>query len=189
MRSHASGRTTLDVVDLLDRIIDSGVVGIGDVLLSVAEIDLVHLELRLALNSIDEQSDHPVGVDTRHEQSTAARTSMPRGSPPRAPETRSRPTPRERNRPATKRDPQSHHSQRPDDVPQEVQRGLAALVLTLVDILRELMERQAVRRLETGSLADHEVERLGQTFLAMRQRMEELKEAFGVRSTHHDAAV
>lgn len=62
--------------------------------------------------------------------------------------------------------------------PHDVQRGLAQLVLTLVEVLRELMERQALRRMDAGTLEDAEIERLGATFLAMRERMEELKEVF-----------
>lgn len=64
--------------------------------------------------------------------------------------------------------------------PEDVQRGLASLVLTLVELLRELMERQALRRMESGTLADDEIERLGRTFLALRERMDELKETFGL---------
>jgi hypothetical protein len=64
--------------------------------------------------------------------------------------------------------------------PHNVERGLAKLVLTLVDLLRQLMERQAVRRMEGGSLTDEEVERLGQTFMLLEKRMGELKEAFGL---------
>lgn len=64
--------------------------------------------------------------------------------------------------------------------PEDVQRGLAQLVLTLVEVLRELMERQAVRRMDAGTLSDVEVERLGSTFLALRDRMEELKDVFGL---------
>jgi hypothetical protein len=67
-----------------------------------------------------------------------------------------------------------------DATPEDVQRGLAALVLTLVELLRELMERQAIRRMDAGSLEDDEIERLGRTFLALRERMEELKETFGL---------
>jgi hypothetical protein len=61
-----------------------------------------------------------------------------------------------------------------------VEQGLAKLVLTLVELLRQLMERQAIRRIEGGSLSDEEIERLGQTFLKLSQRMEELKIAFGL---------
>jgi hypothetical protein len=64
--------------------------------------------------------------------------------------------------------------------PEELEKGLAQLVLTLIELLRQLMERQALRRIEGGTLSDQEVERLGRTFLALAERMEELKAAFGL---------
>jgi regulator of sirC expression with transglutaminase-like and TPR domain len=64
--------------------------------------------------------------------------------------------------------------------PEQLEKGLAQLVLTLVELLRELMERQAVRRIEAGTLSDEEVERLGQTFMALSERMDELKDVFGL---------
>jgi hypothetical protein len=64
--------------------------------------------------------------------------------------------------------------------PETVERGLAQLVLTLVELLRQLMERQAVRRMEVGTLDDDQIERLGQTFLKLEERMTELKEHFGL---------
>jgi hypothetical protein len=67
-----------------------------------------------------------------------------------------------------------------DADPEHVERGLAGLVLTVVDLLRELMERQALRRMEAGTLDDTEIERLGQAFMKLNERMEELKSEFGV---------
>jgi hypothetical protein len=64
--------------------------------------------------------------------------------------------------------------------PEELEQGLAHLVLTIIELVRQLMERQAVRRIEAGSLTDEEVERLGQTFLALQERVEELKRVFGL---------
>jgi Gas vesicle protein K len=64
--------------------------------------------------------------------------------------------------------------------PESVERGLVQLVLTIVELLRQLMERQALHRMEAGSLTDDEVERLGQTFMALSERMDELKEHFGL---------
>jgi hypothetical protein len=63
--------------------------------------------------------------------------------------------------------------------PESVERGLAQLVLTLVELLRQLMERQALRKMEKGSLDDEQVERLGLTFMRLAERMEELKAEFG----------
>ena len=69
---------------------------------------------------------------------------------------------------------------RVDADPERVERGLAQLVLTLVELLRQLMERQALRRMEGGTLTDDEIERLGETFMKLAQRMEELKAEFGL---------
>jgi gas vesicle protein GvpK len=76
----------------------------------------------------------------------------------------------------------------PDEAPRRisadaanVERGLAQLVLTLVELLRQLMERQALRRMEQGTLDDDEIERLGDTFMKLAERMDELKLEFGLR--------
>jgi len=65
--------------------------------------------------------------------------------------------------------------------PETVERGLAQLVLTLVELLRQLMERQALRRMAEGTLDDDEIERLGRTFMKLAERMDELKAEFGLR--------
>jgi CRISPR/Cas system-associated endonuclease Cas1 len=64
--------------------------------------------------------------------------------------------------------------------PEAAERGLVALVLTLVEFLRQLMERQALRRVEGGDLTDEQVERLGTTLMALERRMDELREHFGL---------
>jgi hypothetical protein len=64
--------------------------------------------------------------------------------------------------------------------PEHVERGLAQLVLTVVDLLRELMERQALRRMDDGTLDDEEVERLGTAFMKLSDRIDELKDEFGL---------
>ncbi len=64
--------------------------------------------------------------------------------------------------------------------PEKLEKGLAQLVLTIVELLRQLMERQALHRVEGGTLSDDEIERLGQTFMALAARMDELKEEFGL---------
>ena len=64
--------------------------------------------------------------------------------------------------------------------PEDVERGLSQLVLTVIELLRQLMERQALRRMEAGTLDDEQIERLGQAFMKLEQRMAELKEIFGL---------
>ena len=57
---------------------------------------------------------------------------------------------------------------------------MGQLVLTVVELIRELLERQAGRRIESGSLTEREVERLGLTFLRLDEQMEWLKKEFGL---------
>lgn len=68
-----------------------------------------------------------------------------------------------------------------DDDARATERGLVTLVLTLVELLRQLMERQALRRVDVGDLSDDQVERIGLTLMHLEQRMHELCEQFGVR--------
>ncbi|MGY4098730.1 gas vesicle protein K [Nocardia sp. R16R-3T] len=67
-----------------------------------------------------------------------------------------------------------------DTDPESVERGLVTLVLTLVELLRQLMERQALRRVDAGDLSDAQVERIGTTLMLLEQRMEELRDHFGL---------
>jgi hypothetical protein len=64
--------------------------------------------------------------------------------------------------------------------PESVERGLAQLVLTIVELLRQIMERQALRRIDGGTLSEEQVERLGRTFMELDRRLEELREEFGL---------
>jgi hypothetical protein len=64
--------------------------------------------------------------------------------------------------------------------PESVERGLAGLVLTIVELLRQLMERQALRRIDQGDLTEEQIEHLGLTLMALEERMEELREHFGL---------
>jgi Gas vesicle protein K len=71
-------------------------------------------------------------------------------------------------------------SRRVNADPENVERGLAQLALTIVELLRQIMERQALRRIEGGGLSDEQVERLGRTFMELDKRMEQLREEFGL---------
>lgn len=63
---------------------------------------------------------------------------------------------------------------------EDVDKGLAQLVLTLVELVRQVLEKEAVRRMEAGTLTDEEVERVGRTLMRLRERMDDLKEIFGL---------
>lgn len=66
----------------------------------------------------------------------------------------------------------------------DVEQGLAKLVLTIIELLRQLMERQAMRKVENDSLSDDQLEELGLTLMRLEEKMLELKVIFGLE--HED---
>lgn len=64
--------------------------------------------------------------------------------------------------------------------PEHVEQGLARLVLTVIELLRHVLEHQAIRRMDGGTLSEEEVERLGLALLKLNGRMDELKSVFGL---------
>jgi len=75
---------------------------------------------------------------------------------------------------------QRHIPERVTLDPEKVERDLARLVLGVVELVRQLLERQAIRRVEGGTLSEDEIERLGETLLKLETRMSELKAVFGL---------
>lgn len=64
---------------------------------------------------------------------------------------------------------------------ESIEQGLARLVLSLMELLRRLLERQAVRRLEGGSLSDQQVEEMGQALMKLEAKVAEIAAAFGLK--------
>ncbi|TCT02273.1 gas vesicle protein K [Aquabacter spiritensis] len=69
---------------------------------------------------------------------------------------------------------------RVDIDPERVEQGLVKLVLMVVETLRQVIERQAIRRVEAGALTDEEIERLGLTLLRLEEKMAELRVQFNL---------
>jgi molybdenum-dependent DNA-binding transcriptional regulator ModE len=65
--------------------------------------------------------------------------------------------------------------------PKSIEQGLAKLVLGLIELLRQLLERQAVRRLEGGSLTDEQVENMGQALMKLEEKIHEIAAQFGLK--------
>lgn len=70
--------------------------------------------------------------------------------------------------------------ERIDADPAQVEQGLARLVLTVVELLRKVLEHQAVRRMDGGTLSEADVETLGLALLKLDERMGEIKKTFGL---------
>ena len=174
------GEERVELADLLSHVLDKGVVLKGEVMLAVADIDLVRLDLGLLL--------------------TAVETAVRRGGGPRPglfaprPDTRV-PSPSDATRsdqvmralappPGVAAAPLSAVADslpaRVDADPEKMENGLAKLVLTLIEVLRKVLEHQAVRRMEGGNLSAAEIERLGVALLRLNDRMQEMKGIFGL---------
>jgi hypothetical protein len=126
------------LVDLLDRIVDTGVSATGDVTISLAEVELITLRLNLALDSIGTEDAPPLAF------------------------------------PRSRKAVQPQRTVRLGDDKESLQRGLAQLVLMVVELLAELLERQAVRRMAAGTLTDDDVHALGNALTALHERIEEV---------------
>ena len=70
--------------------------------------------------------------------------------------------------------------ERLDLAPEDIERGLAGLVLTLVEFLRQVLERQAIRRMEGGTLTDDEVERVGLAVMRLEEKIRDIAAQFGL---------
>jgi uncharacterized protein Yka (UPF0111/DUF47 family) len=70
-----------------------------------------------------------------------------------------------------------------DATPEDIDAGVAKLVLTLVEFLRQVLEHQAVRRMEGGSLSDAEIEQVGLALMRLEERLDEIRSVFGIDST------
>ncbi len=64
--------------------------------------------------------------------------------------------------------------------PDSVENGLAKLVLSIIELVRRLLEKQALRRMDAGNLSEEEIERLGTALMKLEEKMEEMKRVFGL---------
>lgn len=64
--------------------------------------------------------------------------------------------------------------------PDVVENGLARLVMSIIELVRRLLEKQALRRMDNGNLTDEEIERLGNALMKLEEKMTEMKGVFGL---------
>lgn len=183
------------LIDAIDRLLDVGTVVSGDAIIRLAEVDLIHLDLRLLLAAVT----GPQAPGDSEADAGAATTSQS-GPPLDRPE-RVRPAPQLKAATnseagsATKGEagtdraaeaPTTSEGERPRD---RLDQGLGQLVVAVVELVRQLLERQAVRRMRAGTLDAQQLERLGEALQALEQRMVELRDALGVTPSELDRAL
>jgi phage shock protein A len=71
-------------------------------------------------------------------------------------------------------------SGRVDCSPENIEQGLAKLVLSLIELLRQLLERQAIRRMQGGSLSEDQVEQMGEALMKLETKINELARQFNL---------
>jgi hypothetical protein len=177
------GESKLDLSEVLSHVLDKGVVLRGEVMLAVADIDLIRLDLGLLLTAVESALRGPrvagarsLGLASPRPESGGVGASgstmesqvvealeRPEGAPV---------TPLEAVAEAL--------PPRLNTDPENAENGLAKLVLTLIEVLRKVLEHQAVRRMEGGHLSDAEIEKLGVALLRLNDRMQEMKGIFGL---------
>ena len=182
----------LDLSDIVNALLDKGVVLRADAMLLVADVELVALDLGVLLTAVE--------TATRRDRQTSLLASAigapdltPERGRSRAHETPARDhtlvaTPGGGARAAAEELPEAQLRdlapalpQRINVDPEQVDNGRARLVLTLIEVLRKVLEHQAIRRMEGGTLSAQEVERLGVALLRLHDRMQELKAIFGLK--------
>jgi len=180
------GDEPLDLSDLLNTVLDRGAVVHGEVTIAVADVDLIRLNIGLLLQAVATAEQR---MRTSPEPSRSIAGSF--GSIPHkgAPILATGGSADADHRGSNSKEPQAEQSLNAvaQGLPERInadaagpETGLARLVLTLIEVLRKVLEHQAVRRMEGGRLTDDEVERLGLALAKLNDRMGELKRVFGL---------
>ena len=143
------------LVDVLDRLLHKGVMVHGQLMLSLAGVDLVQVCLSTLL-------------------CTPAHSQRPRGSSPRA----VRALPAARN--VESRAARPRVSPRWNIEPNDAERSVVQLVLTLIELVRELLERQALRRMQSRTLTPQQVEAVGLALMNLESTVHDLADRFGL---------
>ena len=176
------GVERIELAEVLSHVLDKGVVLRGEVMLAVADVDLIRLDLGLLLSAV-ESAMRQGGAGKKTPLLGAARprspAEVPSGSTMESQVVESLHAPSD----ATVAPLETVAEGLPPRLntdPDKVENGLAKLVLTLIEVLRKVLEHQAVRRMEGGHLSDAEIERLGVALLRLNDRMQDMKGIFGL---------
>jgi hypothetical protein len=152
-------------------------------MLAVADIDLIKLDLGLLLTAVESAMRRGGGLESL----TSLRRDSARGAieagadqPIRREVTSALPVTAETSETPLEAVAESLPPRVNADT-ETVENGLARLVLTLIEVLRKVLEHQAIRRMEGGHLTAEEVERLGVALLRLNDRMQEMKGVFGLK--------
>jgi hypothetical protein len=193
MREFCPQRTRhVSLCEALDRVLNTGVVALGEVTLSVADVDLIYLGLQLVVTSVESgrepapaNAGPQLGPDSRGGPGPMPKEEMPASDAATLPASAALPLPpagRTSSLPSgatgEKTEPIANAVARADSTREK--NGLGQLVLTLMKVLHELLKRQALRRIQGGALTPAQIERLGVTLMNQAREIERLRQDFGL---------
>ncbi len=156
--------THVTLIDALDKVLEKGAVINGDLVVRVADIDLVFLGLRLILISVskaDEVSGGMLGSEMK--EATPDDIEYIKG---------------------LQKEIKKAEENLPKLIdlgnPRKTEQGIAKLILTLVELIRRLLERESYRRVKRGALSPTEIEKLGLSLKAIKKKIKEIQLIFGL---------
>lgn len=153
------------LIDALDRVIDKGAYVDGELLLRVADVDLIFVGLRLMITSISNAERLKEGIRMGKQENPLAEDIA-----------------YIKKLEQQLKNIENNIFQIVDIGNQEkTEKGIAKLVLTIVELIRQLLEREALRRIDVGTLSDLEIQKLGLTFKALEKKIKEMKMLFGIK--------
>jgi hypothetical protein len=174
----------VSLCETLDRLLSTGVVLLGGATISVAEVDLIYVGVQLVVTSIHTAPEAPnSNRDGRHNgvAQNFVEDDFPSRSAVQLPSsgwTETSAVNTNRVQPALAAPPPGGQTSNTKEL-----NGLAKLVLTVMKLLHELLERQGIRRIESGSLSLTEIERMGLTLMQQSEALERLRKEFGFQSS------
>jgi hypothetical protein len=156
------GNVTL--TDALDKVLEKGAVINGDVVISLADVDLIFLGLRLILTSISKAEEvSGKNLTVRNKEPTIEDIKYIEN---------------------LQREIEKAEQNIPKLIdlsnPKKAEKGLAKLVLTLVELIRRLLEKESYRRVKGGTLSPVEIQKLGLSLKAIKKKIKEIEIIFGI---------
>ena len=152
------------LVDALDKVLEKGAIINGDIVIRVADVDLVFLGLRLILTSISKAEELSGKSFSNSDKEL---------------------TPEdikyiEKLKGEIRRAEENIPKLIDASDPKKAEQGLAQLILTLVELIRKLMEKEAFRRVKRGTLSPAEMQKLGLSLKAVKMKIKEIQAIFGI---------
>jgi len=154
----------VSLIDALDKVLEKGAIINGDIVIRLADVDLVYLGLRLILTSVSKAEEMSGRSFGDHEKELTSEDIEYI----------------ERLQREIKKTEENIPKIINANSPRETEQGLAKLILTLVELIRKLMEKEAFRRVKKGSLSSAEIQKLGLSLKAVKKKIEEIKAIFGI---------